>query len=116
MKKFCIILCLMFCAGTLFGQQPTQLQQAQAEIKRLNIVLEDVKVDRDKLTIANAQMNQNAIALNQGVIKATNLLQKGYDSGKLNYEELRLLGFNISVDSSNVYQRPKSNGKSNPQK
>ena len=92
-------------------QQQTPLQQAMAEIARLNVVLEDVKTERNALIIRVAELTKNAIAINDGVLKATNLLQKGYNDGKLNYEELRLMGFNIVVDSTSVYKRPDDKAK-----
>ncbi len=114
MKKLFLIIALVFVCNTLFAQQqPTQLQAAQAEINRLNIVLKDVKADRDALTVRVAELTKNAIAINDGIKKATNLLQIGYENGKLDYEELRLMGFDLVVDSSSVYKRPGKNKDSN---
>ena len=119
MKKLCIILILFVSCGTLFGQTRTlidkykakewQVGELKAEIAELKIIIRDVKADRDALTVFIAELKKQTVIQNQGIAKANGILQKGYNDGKLNYEELRILGFNIVVDSYNVYQRPKPN-------
>ena len=105
-----LVVVLLFSA--LFAQQqPTKLQQAMAEITRLNVVLEDVKTERNALIVRVAELTKNAIAINDGILKATQKLQKGYNDGKLNYEELRLMGFDLVVDSTSVYKRPDDKAK-----
>lgn len=88
-----------------------QIQQLRNEIAKRDVIIEDTKAERNALILRAAELTKNAIAINDGISKATNLLQKGYNDGKLNYEELRLMGFNIVVDSTNVYQRPTGNSR-----
>ncbi len=107
-----IAVLLFLSSSAIAQQQQTQLQQAMAEIARLNIVIEDVKTERNALIIRASELTKNAIAINDGILKATQKLQKGYNDGKLNYEELRLMGFNIVVDSSSVFKKPNNKGDS----
>ncbi|HEA19672.1 hypothetical protein LCGC14_1421330, partial [marine sediment metagenome] len=91
MKKLCIILIVLVSCGTLFGQRNAiipekvrlelQLQQAQAEVKRLNIVLADTKADRDALTLAIAELKKNVVAQNAGLEKTRLILQDALNNG-----------------------------------
>lgn len=116
MKKLLLIITILFISSTLLAQKNAivpekvrlelQLQQAQAEITRLNVVLKDVKADRDALTIAIATMSAQTKTLNQGIIKATGILQAGIDSGgKVEFQKLIDMGFNL------VISKPADKGK-----
>lgn len=81
MKKLFLIVTLLFWCGTLSAQQQTLLQAAQAEINRLNIVLEDVKVDRDNLTLAIVELKKAVLARSAGLEKTRLLLQDAINNG-----------------------------------
>ena len=81
MKKLILTMLLLLCAGMLFGQQKQQIQQLQDEIVRLNIVLGDVKADRDALTIAIVELKKSIIAQNAGLEKTRLILQDALNNG-----------------------------------
>jgi hypothetical protein len=82
MKKLFLIVTLLFWAGTLLAQQKqTPLQAAQAEIARLNVVLEDVKAERNQLILTIAEMNRNIIEQNAGLEKTRLILQDAINNG-----------------------------------
>lgn len=112
-----VILAIGLSVGSLISQQKAnpaqQLEIALQENAKLKIQLETWETSYRKEIIKNAVLNGKIQGINDGIDKATGLLQKGYDSGKLNYKEIWDCGFRINIDTSSVYQRP---GKSKDRK
>lgn len=113
MKKLFLIVTILFCAGTLFAQQDAKerLGIALNENAKLKILLESEQDKYRKAIIKHAVLVGQLDGINKGIDKATALLQKGYDFGKLNYKELFDCGFRLSIDTSSVYQRPSKDKK-----
>ena len=113
MKKAILIVMLMFWAVTLFAQtQPTQLQQAQAEINKLNILLEGKFEEVRTLIIQNEEMVQYIKSQSNGIVAATNVLQKGYDDdGKIDFKALVKLGFKLNLPPDKSDKGKKSDKK-----
>ncbi len=86
-----------------------QIKQLKAENAKLKSQLETWETSYRKEIIKNAVHVGTLDGINKGIDRATIELQKGYDSGKLNYKELWDCGFKLNLDSSNVYQRPGKN-------
>lgn len=117
MKKVMILLVLVFLAGSAYGQEKliggktltgidAQLKLAELNAYKYKIMYEAEQEKYRKEVIKNAFLNGKIQGINNGIDKAAGLLQKGYDSGKLNYKEIWDCGFRINIDTSSVYQRP----------
>ncbi len=106
--SFLVILALIFTMGPAFAQQDAkaQLKIALQENAKLKAQLESWETAYRKEVIKNAVLNGQAQGTNTKINKATGILQKGYENGKLNYQELWDVGFRLSLDSTNAYQRP----------
>ncbi len=112
-----VILAIGLSVGSLISQQKAnpaqQLEIALQENAKLKIQLETWETSYRKEIIKNAVHVGTLDGINKGIDRANIELQKGYDSGKLNYKELFDCGFRINIDTSSVYQRPSKdkNGK-----
>ena len=111
MKKLILTLILLFTFSAIVSAQtkPTQLQLAQAEINKLNILLEGKFEEVRNLIIQNEEMAVYIKSQSKGIVEATNILQIGVDSndGKVDFEALVKLGFKLNLpDSTDKGKKP----------
>ncbi len=105
MKKLCIILCLLFSAGTLFGQQQSdlkvQLAQLQLELHNYKVLYKAADAKADSLTVYISNVVKEWRKLDNGIKKSTIILQKAItDNEKPNYAELIRTGWDLTLPDS----------------
>ena len=95
MKKLIITAILCFIVSTAYGQimiggvdVVKQLKQLKQENTRLNIVIADVKQERNNLVIQIALLKSDANQQAAAMTKTLKILQQGVDSGKVDWDKL----------------------------
>ena len=117
MKKLFLIVAILFCCSTLFAQQQqTQLQQLQNENAKLQIVLADVKAERNNAIIEVARLLGQVELQRNGIMASEKILQKAItDDKKPDYKALLLVGWNLKLpDPTDKGKQPDNKG--NPSK
>ena len=108
MKKLFLIITLLFCCGTLFGQANSilpekarleaQLQQARLEAHNYKVLYKAADAKADSLTIHIFNIVKEWRNMDAGIKKSTLILQKALDTNeKPNYTELILTGWNLVI-------------------
>lgn len=113
MKRKVFIWCSPMILATIFvvfsqaieaqqKQTPAQeLQQAKIRIAELQVVLTDVKAERNAAVVEVAQLREQLVAQRNGIIESEKLLQKAIDNDeKIDFYALSLLGWKLNLPDS----------------
>ena len=116
MKKFILIIALLFWAGILYSQEVTtstmdvKLRQAQAEVNRLTVLYEAEMEKVRNLILQNDEMRKFIESQNQGILDTKKILQDGIDNGgKVEFQKLIDLQWNLVLPDKS--DKDKGSGK-----
>jgi hypothetical protein len=112
-KRNLFLLIVMFLGfGIIFGgairgqnqqkQTPAQqLQQANIKIAEQNVIILDIKAERNAAVVEVAKLREQLAAQRNGIIESEKLLQKAIDNDeKIDYYALSMLGWKLNIPDS----------------
>jgi hypothetical protein len=86
------------------GQYQTpaqQLQQANIKIAEQNVIILDIKAERNAAVVEVAKLREQLAAQRNGIIESEKLLQKAIDNDeKIDYYALSMLGWKLNIPDS----------------